>query len=88
MKTEMNDCTPTGIRLVNARTVVFTFDLSKAENAHLANEGVVSRSMVGYMLTYPDVDTYRADFSEGWLVLTVHGPINKNIIREAAESNV
>lgn len=75
MRTEMHDAQVYNVRLVSARKVVFTLDLSDEANENLRDPDVIARSMAGYMLMYPNVDTYEAVYVENWLVLTVVGTI-------------
>lgn len=75
MRTEMHDATPHSIRMVSARKVAFTFDLTVSENANLRDKSVVTRSMAGFMLAYENLESYRAEYVGDYLVLTCTGTI-------------
>lgn len=74
MITEIHDAQVYSVRVVSARKVVFTFDLRDNEN--MRDPDVIRRSMAQYMLAYPRVDRYSAEYLGDWLVLTVVGTIS------------
>lgn len=76
MQTEMQDAKPHRINVVSSRKVVFTFDLSLPENQNLREHEVVTRSMAAYMLAYPNVESYTAQYLMDVLVLTCVGTVN------------
>jgi hypothetical protein len=79
MRTEMHDAQPHSIRLVSARKVAFTFDLTLPENANLREQGVVTRSMAAFLLAYDRFESYRAEYVGDWLVLTCTGTITLGV---------
>lgn len=77
MITEMDGAKPATIRVISARKVVFTFDLTQPENELLREREVLTRSMASYMLAHPRFESYRAEYVVDQLVLTCTGTLNQ-----------